>query len=503
MALFLALLPALVMITLVILTRKVLLSLGVGVVLAAFIYSSFNPIDAVVYIANSFWGIISDFGWYMPILGFVVIIGGITSVITLIGGVNAFAKWAVEKIKSPIAAQVMTWILGIIIMIDDYFNALVIGEVTKPITDQYRISRAKLAYIIDSTSAPVVVLMPVSTWGAYIIGLIGGLFVANSYSAQTGLEGFLNAVPYQFYPVVAIVIVFLIVRFKISFGPMKKVEDQAELGEDPSKLATELAQKVPVEGTKATQWSLIAPILLLVFMTFFMMLVSAGFVFADIMSQDITVPLFIGGVSAFVLSVILGFIDPSVKPKSMLKVASKGMLGMAKSAGTILVLAWMVSTAIQDLGTGDLIAEAVAASDIAHAFLPFILFLIAGAMAFATGTGRLGIFRRPSPNRDSRRVGDGSDLYAGHHRRGIGRSRLWRSFPLRVSDTTVLSAAGARSTLHSALRLTQTLPYAALTAGIAAIGYLVYGITGIVACELSHYRCALVLVRQVLESSLS
>ena len=349
MALFLALLPALVMITLVIITRKVLISLGVGVVLAAFIYANYNPIDAVVYLAESFWAIISDFGWYMPILGFCIIIGGITSVITLMGGVRAFASWAVAKIKNKVAAQLVTWVLGIIIMIDDYFNALVIGEVSKPITDEYNVSRAKLAYVIDSTSAPVVILMPISTWGAYIIGLIGGLFASNSFDAQSGLQGFISAIPYQFYPITAVIMVFLIIRFGISFGPMKKFEEAAETGVDPSKLETETVSKLQVEGKKATQWSLIAPILLLVFTTFFAMLVKAGFVFADMMSQDITVPLFLGGVSAFVLAVILALLDRNVKPMSILKVSATGMLGMAKSAGAILILAWMVSTAIQDL----------------------------------------------------------------------------------------------------------------------------------------------------------
>lgn len=473
MALFLALLPALVMITLVIVTRKVLLSLGVGVALAAFIYASYNPIGAVVYIAESFWGIITDFGWYMPILGFVVIIGGITSIITLIGGVNAFAKWSISRIKNPVAAQLMTWILGLIIMIDDYFNALVIGEVSKPITDQYRIARAKLAYIIDSTSAPVVVLMPISTWGAFIIGSIGSLFVANGITATTGMQGFVSAIPYQFYPIVAIIMVYLVVRFGISFGPMKKVEDAALVAEDPSKLATEVKQKVAIEGKKATHWSLILPILLLVFMTFFMMLVSAGFVFADIMSQDITIPLFVGGVSAFVLAVVFGFLDKNVKPKSMVIVAGKGMFAMAKSAGAILILAWMVSNAIQDLGTGELIADAVSASNIAHAFLPLILFVIAGAMAFATGTswGSFGILL---PIAIPVALATDPAFMPAIIAAVLG-GAVFGDHSSPVSDTTVLSATGARSTLHS--HFVTQLPYAGLTAGIAAVGYLAYGIT--------------------------
>lgn len=476
MALFLALLPALVMITLVILTRKVLISLGVGVVLAAFIYANYNPIDAVVYLAESFWGIISDFEWYMPILGFCIIIGGITSVITLMGGVRAFASWAVSKIKNKVAAQLVTWVLGLIIMIDDYFNALVIGEVSKPITDEYNVSRAKLAYVIDSTSAPVVILMPISTWGAYIIGLIGGLFAANSFDTQSGLQGFISAIPFQFYPITAVIMVFLIIRFGISFGPMKKFEDAAETGVDPSKLETETVTKVQVEGKKATQWSLIAPIIVLVFVTFFSMLVKAEFDFAEMMSQDITVPLFLGGLFAFFLAVGLAFSDHNVKPKSILKVSVTGMLGMAKSAGAILVLAWMVSTAIQDLGTGDLIAEVVVNSNIAHSLLPLILFFIAGAMAFATGTswGSFGILLPIAIP-----VALATDpAYLPAIIAAVLGGAVFGDHTSPVSDTTVLSATGARSTLHSHF-ITQ-LPYALVGFGIAAVGYIVYGLTEII-----------------------
>ncbi len=136
MELFIALIPALVMIALVIITRKVLLALSIGVLLAAFIYTDYHVWNTIVYIAESLWGILTSFDWYMPIVGFVVIIGAITSVLALTGGIRAFADWAISKIKSPMAAKLTTWVLGLLIFIDDYFNALVIGEVTKPITDK-------------------------------------------------------------------------------------------------------------------------------------------------------------------------------------------------------------------------------------------------------------------------------------------------------------------------------------------------------------------------------
>jgi len=472
--LFLALLPALLMITLVIITRKVLISLGVGILLAALIYADWNIVGMITYIWNSFTGIITSFDWYLPILGFVVIIGGITAVITLAGGVKAFASWSVSKVKNPVAAQILTWILGLIICIDDYFNALVIGEVSKPITDQYNISRAKLAYIIDSTSAPVVILMPISTWGAYIIGMMGGLFIDNAYTAHTGFSGFIAAIPFQFYPITAIIMVFLVVKFGISFGPMKKFEDAALTGDDISRVeATKAASEVEIQGTKATQWTLIVPILVLVFVTFFMMFIAAGFSFGAIMDQSITVPLFVGGVASFLTAVIFAVLDGNVKFESLVKASGKGMFAMFKSAVAILVLAWMVSTAIQDLGTGDLIAEVVAGSSLATAMIPLALFIIAGAMAFATGTswGSFGILL---PIAIPIAMATNPEFMPAIVAAVLG-GAVFGDHSSPVSDTTVLSATGAQSTLHSHF-ITQ-LPYALVTAGIAAFGYLIYGLT--------------------------
>lgn len=476
MQLFLSLLPALVMIVLVIATRKVLISLGIGIILAALIYAEWSIIGMVTYIWGSFIGIATSLDWYLPIIGFVVIIGGITAVITLMGGILAFANWAVSKVKNPVAAQLLTWILGIIICIDDYFNALVIGEVSKPITDQYKISRAKLAYIIDSTSAPVVILMPISTWGAYIIGMMGGLFVNSGYTTHTGFSGFLAAVPYQFYPITAIIMVFLVIKLGINFGAMKQFEDASASGDDVSKLdAAQAVSQVKIEGTKATQWSLIVPILVLVFVTFFMMFLKAGFVPSEIMDQEITVPLFLGGLSAYITAVIFALTDRAVKIKSIAVVSGKGMLSMFKSAVAILVLAWMVSGAIQDLGTGDLIAAAISGTSLSPALVPLVMFFIAGGIAFATGTswGSFGILL---PIAIPIAMATNPIFMPAIVAAVLG-GAVFGDHSSPISDTTVLSATGARSTLHS--HFISQLPYALVTAGIAAFGYLVYGLTEI------------------------
>jgi len=477
MDLFLALLPAILMITLVIATRRVLLSLGLGVFLAALVYSDFNLREAYVYFWDSFNGIITDLDWYMPIVGFVILIGGITSVIALSGGIHAFADWAVSKVKNPVAAKLLTWVLGLLIFIDDYFNALVIGEISKPITDKYKVSRAKLAYIIDSTSAPVVILMPISTWGAYIIGILGGLFENHNYTNHSAMGGFLAAVPYQFYPITAIVMVFVVAWFGINIGKMKEFEENALEGSDTSKEEEgEVVSDDDVKGTKATQWTLIVPVGLLIFTTVFMMFLSAGFSFGAFLDQDITIPLFVGGVVAFIAALIFGISDPDVKAKDLYTVSKKGMMSMVKSAVAILILAWMISGAIQDLELGEMIADIIASTNITGAFLPFLMFFVAAFIAFETGTswGAFGILLpiavpivmaiNPLAMPAVIAAVLGGAVVGDH------------SSP--VSDTTVLSATGAQSTLYA--HFISQLPYVMITAGIAALGYLVYGITQII-----------------------
>ncbi|MDX9691469.1 MAG: Na+/H+ antiporter NhaC family protein, partial [Acholeplasmataceae bacterium] len=358
MTLFLSLLPALVMITLVILSRKVLLSLSVGIILAALIISDWHIIKTLEYLLEDFLSIITSFDWYLPILGFVIFIGAITSVLTLIGSVSAFANWSVSKVKNPVAAQILTWMLGLIICIDDYLNTLVIGEVSKPVTDQYKVSRAKLAYIIDSTSAPVVIMMPISTWGAYIISEIALNFSNENYTSYSGFSGFVRSVPYQFYPMITIIMVYLVIKFKILFGPMKKFEALAEENNDISKItATEVVEDSEIVAQKATHWSLIISVLVLIFATLFSMFVFADFKISDIFDQDITIPLFMGGLASFLTAILFGLIYKEVEAKHILSTAGKGMIGMLKSAVAILILAWMVGNAIKGLETGDKIAE--------------------------------------------------------------------------------------------------------------------------------------------------
>ncbi len=484
MDLLIALSPAIIMIVLVIATRKVLLALGIGFLLSAILLMnwdfetnavSVDFLGTLQYMWDSLIGILTSFDWYMPIVGFVVLIGGITAVISLAGGIQAFAEWSVKKVKSPMAAQMLTWILGLLIFIDDYFNALVIGEVSKPVTDRYKISRAKLSYIIDSTSAPIVILMPLSTWGAYIIGLMGGLFDDVGYTAHTGFTGFIAAVPYQFYPISAIIMVFLTIRLAINFGPMKRFEAGALEGNDESVLESgDTVSDEDVEGKNATHWTLIAPVVVLVLSTLIIMFAQSGFTGSEFLDQDITLPLFFAGILSLVTAVGFSMDAEGVQPKSMVTYAAKGMLNMLVTAGSILILAWLVSGTIQELGVGEMVAGYIDEASIANLFIPVIMFMIAGFIAFATGTS-WGAFGILLPIAIPVAMATDQTMMPVIIAAVLG-GAVFGDHSSPVSDTTVLSATGARSTLHG--HFISQVPYAGVTALFAALGYLAYGLTG-------------------------
>jgi len=472
MELFMALLPALIMITLVIVTRRVLSSLLTGLIIAALIYADFNPLNASSYLFESLVGILTSLDWYLPILGFVVLIGAITSTLAFIGGIKAFAEWGVSKVKSRVASQALTGLLGVIICIDDYFNALVIGEVSIPLTDAYKVSRAKLAYLIDSTSAPVVIMMPLSTWGAYIIAILGGLFAGNDYTLHSGFSAFIAAIPYQFYPLSAIALVFITLFMKRDIAAMETYEKDALKGCDHSKLVIDSEEETPKENTGVTHHALIVSIGSLVGTTLILMFALAGFRFSGLLDQDITIPLFFGGLVSFAVALIFGVSAHKVNILKMGEASLKGMLSMAKSAIPILILAWMVSTAVQDLEAGSLIASAIEGSNISITVLPVTLFLVAGGMAFATGTS-WGAFGILLPIAVPIALSTNPEFMPLFIAAVLG-GAVFGDHASPVSDTTVLSATGAQSKLHA--HFISQLPYVLISAGIAALSYMTYGL---------------------------
>ncbi|MBR3118594.1 MAG: Na+/H+ antiporter NhaC family protein, partial [Oceanobacillus sp.] len=231
-----SIIPALIMLVLVITTRKILLSLGSGIIIGALFIHDFNVLQAVKEIWYVFYEIFVSEGapntGNIQLIGFLLLLGIMTAFLQASGGSRAFGDWMMKRVKTRRGAQLMTGVLGLIIFIDDYFNSLAVGQIARPLTDRHKVSRAKLAYYIDSTSAPITVISPISSWGAYIIGILGGLFAANEITEYQPIEAFIWMIPMNFYAIAAVLLVFIVAYFQFNIGPMRTHEKRAmETGE--------------------------------------------------------------------------------------------------------------------------------------------------------------------------------------------------------------------------------------------------------------------------------
>ncbi|MFQ3544772.1 Na+/H+ antiporter NhaC family protein [Halobacillus rhizosphaerae] len=482
-----SLIPAILMLVLVVVTRKVILSLGVGILVGAFMLTTFNIWKGIELIWSKFAAIFVSDGALntgnVYLLSFLLLLGITTAFMTASGGSQAFGKWAVSHIKTRRGAKLIPVVLGIIIFIDDYFNALAVGQVARPVTDRYKVSRAKLAYYIDSTSAPVTVISPISSWGAYIIGTIGSILAANEITEYHALEAFVRMIPANLYVFAALLLVFLTVYMKLDFGPMKEHEDRAKKtgklinpakGDVPGDLNDEFK-----EHENGKMIYLVLPIVILVLGTIGSMLVtgiksspeevSLLSIFAN---TNVNISLFIGGILAVAAAAILYTIQ--AEPKSSIgHVTWQGIKAMLPAI-YILVFAWMIGDIISQLGTGEYLAGKFSEESINPAFLPFLIFIISGFMALATGTswGTFGIMLPIAG--EIAAVTDVTLVLPALS--AVLAGSVFGDHCSPISDTTILSSTGAGAN-HIDHVMTQ-LPYAGLAAGAAAIGYLVLGFTG-------------------------
>ncbi|KGP70796.1 Na+/H+ antiporter NhaC family protein [Pontibacillus yanchengensis] len=482
-----SLIPPLIMLVLVLLTRQVLLSLGAGIVVGAFMLHNFSLGASLSEIWSTFYTIFYSDGaiqWgSLYLLSFLLLLGITTAFMTASGGSKAFGEWAINRIRTRKGAQFMPAILGIIIFIDDYFNSLAIGQVARPLTDQYKVSRAKLAYIIDSTSAPVTVISPISSWGAFIIGTIGGIISTEGLAELGELEAFMKMIPLNFYVFAAILLVFLTVLFKFDIGSMKKHEQRAET---TGELVTK-GKEVPgdldsefVEHSNGKVLHLLGPIIALLVATVTAMVItgiqgSEGDVtlLSIFASTNVNKSLFFGGLFAVLTGLILYLAQN--KPKSSTsRVFLEGIKAMLPAI-YILVLAWMIGTIVGDggLATGGYLAEVVEKASITASYLPFLIFLVAGIMAFATGTS-WGTFGIMLPIAGEIAVNTDAAMFLPSLAAVLAGS-VFGDHCSPISDTSILSSTGAGSN-HIDHVMTQ-LPYAFISALAAAVGYLLYGLT--------------------------
>ncbi|CAM4395400.1 Na+/H+ antiporter NhaC family protein [Shewanella livingstonensis] len=483
----LSVLPPLVAITLAILTRKVLLSLGLGIVFGALLLTDFSLVGSGEYILSTasqlVWKDAALNSWNVYILGFLIVLGMITALITVSGSARAFADWAKLRIRNKRDAKLMTIFLGCVVFIDDYFNSLVVGSISRPITDRYHISRAKLAYILDSTAAPICVISPVSSWGAYIIALIGGILTAHGFADTGHLSVFIQMIPMNFYAVFSLLLLVCVATFSLDVGPMRRHELNALRGDlyDESKGQPPGAVTDLPEADTGKVIGLFLPIAILVFATIYFMVSSGADALATkeqvfsvlgaFENTDVSSSLFFGSVVGFIATVLLAF-QQKVELSMLLKGMSVGARSMLPAI-YILLFAWTISSVIGQLETGKYMAS-LATDNIPFALLPAMLFLLAGVTAFSTGTS-WGTFGIMLPIAADMAMGSDSSMML-PMLAAVLSGAVFGDHCSPISDTTILSSTGA--SCHHIDHVVTQLPYALIAALISFVGYIVLGFTG-------------------------
>ena len=463
---FWALVPSIVAIVLALITKEAYSSLFVGVLIGGLFISqgSFAGfLDAVF--KNGMVKQVSD-PWNVGILFFLVMLGAMVALMNKSGAAAAFGNWARLHIKSKVGAQIATIVLGILIFVDDYFNCLTVGSVMRPVTDKFKISHEKLAYLIDATAAPICIIAPVSSWAAAVTGFVEG---------EDGLGLFVKAIPFNFYALLTIVALFALVLLKVDFGPMKRCESAADI-------ISSKMEELNVEQARGTVLDLIFPIVTLIVFCVTGLVYTGGFFasgdahkgFIDAFgASDASVGLVLGSFGAFVLTVIWYMGRRVLKINKCLESLPEGFKAMVPAI-IILVLAWSLKGVTDTLGAKDYVAGIVTggATGLMN-FMPAIIFLVAIGLAFSTGTswGTFGIlipivvaaFSSVDPGLMIISI---SACMAG---------AVCGDHISPISDTTIMASAGAECNHVS--HVNTQLPYALCVAAISFVCYIVAGFT--------------------------
>ncbi len=468
-ATFWALIPPIVAIVLALITKEVYSSLFIGIIVGGLFYSNFSFVGTLTHIFND--GLIAQLSdaYNVGILIFLVFLGIIVALMNKAGGSAAFGRWASEHVKSRVAAQLATILLGCLIFIDDYFNCLTVGSVMRPVTDRQNISRAKLAYLIDATAAPVCIIAPISSWAAAVSGF--------APEGTNGLMLFIRAIPYNYYALLTIVMMVSIVILKIDYGPMAKHEENALNGDIFTVERMTDADDTQVKG-KGKVIDLVLPILALVIACVLGMIYTGGFFDGEsfvnsFANSDASVGLVLGSFMALVITLIFYLVRRILPFKDCMDCITEGFKAMVPAI-TILALAWTLKGMTDSLGAAEYVAGIVESSQGSFLnFLPAIIFLIAVGLSFATGTswGTFGILipitlkAFPLTGGNPLAIICVSACMAG---------AVCGDHCSPISDTTIMSSAGAQCN-HIAHVSTQ-LPYALTCAIVSCITYVFAGI---------------------------
>jgi len=416
---------------------------------------------------------------------FTMLLGALVGVIVLAGGSKAYGNWAAKALKTKAAAGAATGALGVLIFIDDYFNCLTVGTVMRPVTDKFKISREKLAYIVDATAAPVCIIAPVSSWAASVI-----LYMEDAGIAQAGLTGmqaFIQTIPWNLYALLTIFMVFWItIRKKSDFGPMAAAEQKAEEASSGSESSTsELYYDGLKVSEKGTVWDMVIPIIALVVISILAMLMYGGLwdgsgmtVFEAFGNTDATLALALSTFCSLIIAFFMFVPRKLLSFKDFFVGVDKGLRNMVP-AMTILTLAWTLCAICSDLlGTGTYLATLVDAESLFVTFIPAILFLIACGISFATGTS-WGTFGMLIPIATAvcipiAAAAGNTNLLTVSLAAVLGGS-VFGDHCSPISDTTILSSTGADC--NHLQHVSTQIPYAVTVAAVCFVGYIIAGLT--------------------------
>ena len=462
---FWALVPPIVAIVLALITKETYSSLFIGIVVGALFLGGFNPVASLnTLLEDGFLAALAD-NWNAGIFMFLVLLGIMVALINAAGGSAAFGRWAVKHVHTRTGAILATFLLGVLIFVDDYFNCLTVGSVMRPVTDSHKVSRVKLAWLIDATAAPICMIAPVSSWAAAVS--------ATAQDLDTGISGiqlFVQAIPFNFYSLLTIAFIIIITVMGVDYGPMAAAEMKALAG-DVGSLGND--EETEVEG--ATIWDMLIPVIVLIICCICGMMYVGGFWSGESLvdsfaNTDASVGLPWGCIIAVIITFIYLICRRVITFKNACACISKGFVAMVPAL-LILTFALTLKNMTSALGAADYVAGLVegAAAGL-FSMLPAIIFLIALGLAFATGTswGTFGILIPIvlpvfTNNPDLLMIGISACLagaVCGDHISPI-------------SDTTIMASAGAN--VNHISHVETQLPYALTVAAVSFVCFILAG----------------------------
>ena len=463
---FWAIFPPLLAILLALITKEVYSSLFIGIVSGGLIYSKFSFEGTFVHVVtDGFVASIAD-SYNVGILFFLFLLGALVAMMNKTGASSAFGRWAATNIKSRIGAQIATIVLGMLIFVDDYFNCLTVGSVMKPVTSAKKVSSAKLAYLIDATAAPICIIAPISSWAAAVAAFAAGA------GAESGFKLFLNAIPYNFYAILTIVMMFFLAITKFDFGPMKKHEAAALDGNDLA--ALEDAAGTLRQNDRGRVYDLIIPVIVLVAACVVGMIYSGGYFGEDkpgfiqaFSDSDASVGLVYGSIFAMIFAVIFYLCRRVISFKDCMDAFPEGFKAMVPAI-MILCCAWTLKAMTDSLGAKVFISGLINNSAAGlKVFLPAIIFLVACFLAFASGTS-WGTFGILIPIVLAAIPGDPLMIVAVS---ACMAGAVCGDHCSPISDTTIMASAGAQC--NHVEHVNTQLPYAITVAIVSFVSYIV------------------------------